>query len=341
MIHPAGLGGIAAAGHRCTATVRASWPDSSARSMSPNTRARTATARPYSARKTRSIAVGSGLARGDTVRPGAVPGRGMPAGPRGPDPEPRARRSAPGTQSSASSCNGRTSTGAAQALVALAAHASAASRSAALITQNPPMCSLPSANGPSVISMPPSWTRTTVAVLAGWSPPANTHAPADCSSALKAATSWYIFCAASGGAGALPSTECTLSMYCFIEVLLPDRTGSGPAGPVTRASSRLCRSRPRRLGRRGVVGQQHDTVAIWLGVGQRERGGLVHLSGEQALAGAEHDREEHQAGLVDQAVLDQGPGELGAALDQQVAPELGLQLRDLGHDIAPDHRGVR
>src|SRR5260370_29159702 len=88
MIRPAGLGGIAAAGHRCTATVKASWTDSSARSMSPNTRTRTATARPYSARKTRSIAVGSGLARGDTVRPGTVPARGMPAGPRGPDPEP-------------------------------------------------------------------------------------------------------------------------------------------------------------------------------------------------------------------------------------------------------------
>ena len=120
--------------------------------------------------------------------------------------------------------------GAAQASVALAAHASAASRSPALITQNPPMCSLPSANGPSVISLSPSWTRTTVAVLGGWSPPANTHAPADCSSALKAATSWYIFCAASGGGGALPSTECTLSMYCFIEGLLPHRTGRLPAG---------------------------------------------------------------------------------------------------------------
>src|SRR6266704_2776812 len=56
MIHPAGLGGIPADGHRCTATTKASWTDSSARSISPNTRTRTATARPYSSRNTRSMA---------------------------------------------------------------------------------------------------------------------------------------------------------------------------------------------------------------------------------------------------------------------------------------------
>ena len=43
---------------------------------------------------------------------------------------------------------------------------------------NPPMCSLPSANGPSVMSTSPSWSRTTVAVLGACSPPAKTHAPA-------------------------------------------------------------------------------------------------------------------------------------------------------------------
>src|SRR6266702_6783858 len=59
MIQPAGLGGIPADGHRAVATVNASWTDSSAMSISPNTRTRTATARPYSSRKTRSIALAS------------------------------------------------------------------------------------------------------------------------------------------------------------------------------------------------------------------------------------------------------------------------------------------
>ena len=55
MIQPAGLGGSPAVGQRCTAAANASWTASSARSMSPRRRTRTATARPYSARKTRSI----------------------------------------------------------------------------------------------------------------------------------------------------------------------------------------------------------------------------------------------------------------------------------------------
>ena len=48
----------------------------------------------------------------------------------------------------------------------LPAHASAASRSGASMIVKPPTCSLPSANGPSVSSVSPSWWRTTVAVLA-------------------------------------------------------------------------------------------------------------------------------------------------------------------------------
>ena len=48
MIHPAGLGGSPLDGHRCTAAVNASWTASSATSISPKTRTRTATARPYS-----------------------------------------------------------------------------------------------------------------------------------------------------------------------------------------------------------------------------------------------------------------------------------------------------
>ena len=48
MIHPAGLGGSPADGHRLAASANASWTASSAMSMSPKTRVRTATARPYS-----------------------------------------------------------------------------------------------------------------------------------------------------------------------------------------------------------------------------------------------------------------------------------------------------
>ena len=70
----------------------------------------------------------------------------------------RSRSGAPsaGTvgQASVSSWKGRTSTGPMQAAQPLAAHSSAASRSGAWMTQNPPSCSLVSANGPSVV-----WSR--------------------------------------------------------------------------------------------------------------------------------------------------------------------------------------
>src|SRR5690349_16599852 len=52
--------------------------------------------------------------------------------------------------------NGRTSTGARQATAALRPHASASFRSTASSTQKPPMCSLVSRYGPSVMSTLPS-----------------------------------------------------------------------------------------------------------------------------------------------------------------------------------------
>ena len=55
------------------------------------------------------------------------------------------------------------------------------------------MCSLPSTNGPSVISTSPSCARTTVAVLGGCSPPVKTHAPAALISAFSASTSRMIW----------------------------------------------------------------------------------------------------------------------------------------------------
>ena len=77
-----------------------------------------------------------------------------------------------------------------QAAEPLAAQSRAASRSAALITQKPPICSLVSAYGPSVVTTWPPWARTTVAVDDGCRPPANTQAPAACTSLLKASTAW-------------------------------------------------------------------------------------------------------------------------------------------------------
>src|ERR1035438_9858746 len=131
--------------------------------------------------------------------------------------------------SSGSSWNGRTSTGAPQAADPLAAQSRAASRSATLMTQKPPSCSLVSANGPSVVTTWPPWARTTVAVAGGWRPPANTQAPADCRSALKASTALYACCiCVSEGTGS-PSTMCTASRYCFMSVLLLAGAGTRPA----------------------------------------------------------------------------------------------------------------
>ena len=85
----------------------------------------------------------------------------------------------------------------------LAPQSSAASRSAALRIVMPPICSLLSMNGPSVVTTSPSWWRSTVAELAGCSPPLKIHTPAACISFCTASTSRMIFCNASG-AGCVP-----------------------------------------------------------------------------------------------------------------------------------------
>src|SRR5262249_26215677 len=70
----------------------------------------------------------------------------------------------------ASSRNGRTSIGSVVATASLRPHSSAASRSAALMMVKPPTYSFASMKGPSVMRASPSFTRTTVAVLGGYSP---------------------------------------------------------------------------------------------------------------------------------------------------------------------------
>src|ERR1700722_1354725 len=77
MIHPAGLGGSPSAGQRWTATAKASWTASSATSMSPKLRTRTATARPYSSRNTRSTPA-SGKPVTAVSAPGIFPVRPVP-----------------------------------------------------------------------------------------------------------------------------------------------------------------------------------------------------------------------------------------------------------------------
>jgi hypothetical protein len=55
---------------------------------------------------------------------------------------------------------------------------------------------------------------------------------------------------------------------------------------------------------------------------------------EEAFAGTEHDRVDHQAKLIDQVALEQGLSEVGAAEDIQVATGLLLQGEHRVSDIA-------
>src|SRR6185369_2597837 len=59
-------------------------------------------------------------------------------------------------------------------------------------------------------------------------------------------------------------------------------------------------------------------------------------STEQGPAGAEHDREELQAELVDEVVLEQGLRDPGAASQDDVPLELALEVRD-GIEQRPAH----
>ena len=147
-------------GQRCTATVNASWTASSATSMSPTTRTRTATARPYpSGRPARSPKgipatcrchpAGSVLQRPDLDREGDRPGE-------------------------------------------LAAPLQGGVEIGCLDDGEPAQVLLALDVGPSVVSTSLPFSRTTVAVLDGCRPPANTQAPAARSSAFTPSTSRMI-----------------------------------------------------------------------------------------------------------------------------------------------------
>ena len=154
---PPGLGGTPSPGHRSTAASRASAAASSATSMLPKRRISEATTRPYSSRKIRSTSASDS---GVVTRPRAA----------------------------ARAANGRTSTFPSQAAEPSAASLRAASRSGASMIQNPPIHSLDSANGPSVMIVSAPVASTVVAVSIGSRPPPNTQMPASISFWLNAPT---------------------------------------------------------------------------------------------------------------------------------------------------------
>jgi hypothetical protein len=98
------------------------------------------------------------------------------------------------------------------------------------MTVKPPMCSLPSANGPSVVRTSPSFARTIVDALGSCSPPANTHEPAVWSSSVMASRSRMIGSSCSGGSVA-PVGWYMASRYLGMSCLL----GIGAFIPYTNA----------------------------------------------------------------------------------------------------------
>ena len=85
---------------------------------------------------------------------------------------------------------GRTSTGSVAARLSPAAHSSAESKSGASTIMNPPICSLPSAYGPSVVRTSSAPARTTAASFGGCRPPEKTQAPASLASCSSASRSF-------------------------------------------------------------------------------------------------------------------------------------------------------
>src|ERR687897_2900930 len=91
------------------------------------------------------------------------------------------------------------------------------------------------------------------------------------------------------------------------------------------------------LGR--LVDEDRDAVAHRLRVLQAQRP-LVARRPEQALAVAQDDRVDHQPQLVDEPVLEQPLHERGAAVDDDVAVDLPLELLDRLTQVAAQHRCV-
>src|SRR4051794_3478868 len=84
-----------------------------------------------------------------------------------------------------------------------------------------------------------------------------------------------------------------------------------------------------------LVAEENEAVADGLGLDEAH-GRLVAGLAEQALASPEHDREDDEPHLVDEVVLDEGAPELIAGRDDDLSVQLPLELRDLGHHVAPE-----
>ena len=113
----------------------------------------------------------------------------------------------------------------------------------------------------------------------------------------------------------------------------------GGSGPAPRSSGT-----PRRSGSCGTSGSGtyvSRTTPELNGprVGQAQVVGVDPVA-EQALAAAEDDRVDEQPVLVDQVVAQELVDEVRAAVDEEVAAGLRLQLPDLGGHVAGDDRRV-
>src|SRR5215469_4095379 len=89
----------------------------------------------------------------------------------------------------------------------------------------------------------------------------------------------------------------------------------------------------------GLVGNGDDAVLDGLGVHLAQRLLGADLA-EEALAGAEHNREDLQPQLVDQVMLHQRADELEAGWNDDAPRDPLLQLRDHLRRVAPQDRRV-
>src|SRR4029079_5395394 len=115
------------------------------------------------------------------------------------------------------------------------------------------------------------------------------------------------------------------------------RFSSASPGTTTRATRRTVTDGSRVRAR--PVDEDRDAVADCLRAHQAKRL-LVARGAEQALAGAEHDGEDHQPPLVDEVGLEQPLNELGAPVHDDVALVCLAQLRHLLREVTPEHGGV-
>jgi hypothetical protein len=81
--------------------------------------------------------------------------------------------------------------------------------------------------------------------------------------------------------------------------------------------------------------QEHHSVAEAVGLGEVERGRRVGLR-EQGFASADEYRVDVETNLVDEAVLEEGGGEVGATEAQVAMARLVLEGLDLPGDDLPD-----